>query len=112
MVLIKYSSELAIIVCVKLKITSAVAILVLTCSRSRSSASFMFLVWIRRISSLHTASGIKYFPFNTKYFYLPTASGMPMSTSRSNLPNLRSAGSMELGLLVAAITITCDLGTL
>ena len=112
MVLIKYSSELTIIVCVKLKIKSPVLILVLTCSRSRSSASFMFLVWIRRISSLHTASGIKYFTFNTKYFYLPTASGMPMSTSRSNLPNLCSAGSMELGLLVAAITITCDLGTL
>ena len=36
----------------------------------------------------------------------PTASGMPMSTSQSNLPNLLKAGSMELGLLVTAITMT------
>ena len=59
-----------------------------TCSRSRSSASFMFLVWMRRISRR------------------PTASGIPMSTSRSNRPNRRRAGSIELGRLVAAITIT------
>jgi len=39
-----------------------------TCSRSTSSASFMFFVWIRRISSR------------------PVASGIPMSTSRSNRP--------------------------
>ncbi|KAH3658912.1 hypothetical protein OGATHE_006638 [Ogataea polymorpha] len=60
-------------------------------SRSTSSASFMFLVWILRTSSL------------------PAASGIPMSTSLSNLPNLLKAGSIELGLLVAAITTTFDL---
>ena len=32
-----------------------------------------------------------------------------MSISLSNLPNLLKAGSKELGLLVAAITITCPL---
>ena len=39
--------------------------------------------------------------------YKPVASGMPMSTSRSNRPNLRRAGSTLLGRLVAAMTITC-----
>lgn len=62
-----------------------------TASRSTSSASFMFLVWIRRISNL------------------PISSGTPISISLSNRPNLRRAGSIELGLLVAAITITCPL---
>ena len=37
------------------------------------------------------------------------SSGTPISIYLSNLPNLRSAGSSELGLLVAAITITCPL---
>ena len=40
-----------------------------TWSRSTSSSNFMFLVWIRRISSR------------------PVASGIPISTSRSNRPN-------------------------
>lgn len=61
-----------------------------TCSRSTSSPSFIFLVWMRSISSR------------------PVASGMPMSISRSNRPKRRSAGSIELGRLVAAITITWD----
>jgi len=39
-----------------------------TCSRSTSDASFMFLVWMRRISSR------------------PVVSGIPMSTSRSKRP--------------------------
>lgn len=43
-----------------------------TCSRSTSSASFMFLVWIWSISSL------------------PVASGMPMSTSLSKRPEIKS----------------------
>ncbi|KAK7041351.1 hypothetical protein R3P38DRAFT_2359698, partial [Favolaschia claudopus] len=59
-------------------------------SKLTSSASFMFLVWIRRISRR------------------PVGSGMPMSTSRSNRPNRRRAGSMELGRLVAAITTTFE----
>ncbi len=62
-----------------------------TASRSTSSASFMFLVWILRI------------------YNLPISSGTPISIYLSNLPNLLSAGSMEFGLLVAAITITCPL---
>ena len=41
--------------------------------------------------------------------HLPTASGIPMSTSLSNRPNLLRAGSMELGRLVAAMTMTWDL---
>mmetsp|Transcript_7812 Transcript_7812/g.18419 ORF Transcript_7812/g.18419 Transcript_7812/m.18419 type:complete len:281 (+) Transcript_7812:296-1138(+) len=60
-----------------------------TCSRSTSSASFMFLVWMRRTSMR------------------PVSSGTPMSTSRSKRPKRRRAASMLLGLLVAAITMTC-----
>lgn len=45
-----------------------------TCSRSTSSASFMFLVWIWSISSR------------------PVASGMPMSTSLSKRPEIKSKG--------------------
>lgn len=37
----------------------------------------------------------------------PISSGTPMSISRSKRPKRRSAASMELGRLVAAITITC-----
>jgi hypothetical protein len=51
----------------------------------------MFLVWILKISSL------------------PISSGTPISIYRSNLPNLLKAGSIEFGLLVAAITITWPL---
>jgi hypothetical protein len=39
----------------------------------------------------------------------PISSGTPISISLSNLPNLRRAASIELGLLVAAITITYPL---
>ena len=46
----------------------------------------MFFVWILKIS------------------ILPTSSGTPMSISRSNLPNLRKAGSMVFGLFVAPMT--------
>ena len=38
----------------------------------------------------------------------PTASGMPMSTSRSKRPKRRKAGSIELGRLVAAIMMVWD----
>lgn len=62
-----------------------------TASRSTSSASFIFLVWIRRISSL------------------PISSGTPISIYLSNLPNLLNAGSREFGLLVAAMTMTWPL---
>ena len=48
-------------------------------------------VWIERISNL------------------PSSSGIPISISLSNLPGLRSAGSIESGLLVAAITTTFPL---
>ena len=51
----------------------------------------MFLVWIRRISRR------------------PTVSGIPMSTSLSNRPKRRKAGSMEFGRFVAAMTMTWDL---
>lgn len=37
----------------------------------------------------------------------PVSSGTPMSISRSKRPKRRSAASMELGRLVAAMTITC-----
>ena len=37
----------------------------------------------------------------------PFLSGIPISISRSNRPPRRSAGLMESGRLVAAITITC-----
>mmetsp|Transcript_43754 Transcript_43754/g.104031 ORF Transcript_43754/g.104031 Transcript_43754/m.104031 type:complete len:335 (+) Transcript_43754:1098-2102(+) len=60
-----------------------------TCSRSTSSDSFMFLVWMRSTSMR------------------PVSSGTPMSTSRSKRPKRRSAGSMELGRLVAAMTMMC-----
>lgn len=62
-----------------------------TASKSTSSASFIFLVWILKIYSL------------------PISSGTPISIYLSNLPNLLKAGSRELGLFVAAITITCPL---
>lgn len=51
----------------------------------------MFFVWIRRTSRR------------------PVASGIPISISLSNRPKRRSAASMELGLLVAAMTMTCEL---
>jgi len=37
----------------------------------------------------------------------PISSGTPMSISRSKRPKRRSAASMELGRLVAAMTMTC-----
>mmetsp|Transcript_28128 Transcript_28128/g.48167 ORF Transcript_28128/g.48167 Transcript_28128/m.48167 type:complete len:220 (+) Transcript_28128:1798-2457(+) len=55
-------------------------------SGSTSSSSFMLRVWIRKISRR------------------PFSSGTPMSISRSKRPNLRRAGSIELGRLVAPIT--------
>mmetsp|Transcript_17400 Transcript_17400/g.55889 ORF Transcript_17400/g.55889 Transcript_17400/m.55889 type:complete len:294 (+) Transcript_17400:973-1854(+) len=58
-------------------------------SRSTSSSSFMFLVWMRITSRR------------------PTSSGTPMSISRSKRPKRRSAASMELGRLVAPITMMC-----
>mmetsp|Transcript_9614 Transcript_9614/g.12030 ORF Transcript_9614/g.12030 Transcript_9614/m.12030 type:complete len:243 (+) Transcript_9614:127-855(+) len=60
-----------------------------TSSNFTSVASFMFLQWIRKISNL------------------PLSSGTPMSSSRSKRPKRRSAASMELGRLVAAMTTTC-----
>lgn len=51
----------------------------------------MFFVWIRRTSRR------------------PVASGIPISISLSNRPKRRSAASMELGLLVAAMTMTWEL---
>ena len=48
-------------------------------------------VWIERISNL------------------PSSSGIPISTSLSNLPGLLNAGSIESGLFVAAITTTLPL---
>lgn len=59
-----------------------------TASRSTSSDSFIFLVWILRI------------------YNLPISSGTPISIYLSKRPNLLNAGSRELGLLVAAMTIT------
>ena len=59
--------------------------------RSTSSARGMPLVWISRISSL------------------PSLSGIPISISLSNLPGLLSASSMELGLFVAPMTTTFPL---
>mmetsp|Transcript_27800 Transcript_27800/g.89165 ORF Transcript_27800/g.89165 Transcript_27800/m.89165 type:complete len:389 (+) Transcript_27800:707-1873(+) len=50
----------------------------------------MFLVWMRITSSR------------------PFSSGTPMSTSRSNRPNRRSAASIEFGRLVAPMTTTCE----
>jgi len=43
---------------------------------------------------------------------LPISSGTPISISLSNLPNLLRAPSIEFGLLVAAMTITCPLNYL
>mmetsp|Transcript_14242 Transcript_14242/g.59614 ORF Transcript_14242/g.59614 Transcript_14242/m.59614 type:complete len:277 (+) Transcript_14242:1077-1907(+) len=60
-----------------------------TRSMSTSSSSFMFLVWMRRTSRR------------------PTSSGTPMSISRSKRPKRRSAGSIELGRLVAPMTMMC-----
>ena len=40
---------------------------------------------------------------------LPSSSGIPISISLSNLPGLLSAGSIESGLFVAAITTTLPL---
>jgi hypothetical protein len=60
-----------------------------TAYRSTSSLSFIFLVWILRI------------------YNLPISSGTPISIYLSNLPNLLKAGSIEFGLFVAAMTITC-----
>mmetsp|Transcript_8630 Transcript_8630/g.23424 ORF Transcript_8630/g.23424 Transcript_8630/m.23424 type:complete len:212 (-) Transcript_8630:770-1405(-) len=57
-------------------------------SRSTASSSFMFLVWILMTSRR------------------PTSSGTPISISLSNLPKRRRAGSIELGRLVAPMTIT------
>mmetsp|Transcript_2596 Transcript_2596/g.7813 ORF Transcript_2596/g.7813 Transcript_2596/m.7813 type:complete len:376 (+) Transcript_2596:1351-2478(+) len=51
----------------------------------------MFFVWILRISRR------------------PLSSGTPISTSRSKRPKRRRAGSIEFGLLVAAITTTWPL---
>mmetsp|Transcript_204 Transcript_204/g.446 ORF Transcript_204/g.446 Transcript_204/m.446 type:complete len:236 (+) Transcript_204:316-1023(+) len=51
-----------------------------------SAFSFMFLVWMRMISSR------------------PLSSGTPMSNSRSKRPKRRSAWSMELGRFVAPMT--------
>ena len=62
-----------------------------TAYKSTSSQSFIFLVWILKI------------------YNLPISSGTPMSISLSNLPNLLKAGSIEFGLLVAAITMTWPL---
>mmetsp|Transcript_22248 Transcript_22248/g.71608 ORF Transcript_22248/g.71608 Transcript_22248/m.71608 type:complete len:371 (-) Transcript_22248:425-1537(-) len=59
-------------------------------SRSTSSASFMLRVWMRSTSSR------------------PFSSGTPMSISRSNRPNRRSAGSNVLGRLVAPMTTTLE----
>ena len=59
--------------------------------RSTFASSGMPRVWIFRIS------------------YLPSSSGIPISISLSNLPGLRSAGSRESGLFVAAITTTLPL---
>ena len=61
------------------------------CFKSTSSAIGMFLVWISSTSSLSSASGT------------------PISISRSNLPGLLSAGSRESGLFVAPITTTWPL---
>mmetsp|Transcript_10965 Transcript_10965/g.22855 ORF Transcript_10965/g.22855 Transcript_10965/m.22855 type:complete len:281 (-) Transcript_10965:844-1686(-) len=58
-------------------------------SRSTSSSSFMFLVWMRSTSRR------------------PISSGTPMSISRSKRPKRRSAASIELGRLVAPITMMC-----
>jgi len=62
-----------------------------TASRSTSYANFIFLVCILKIYSL------------------PISSGTPISIYLSKRPNLLKAGSIELGLFVAAITITCPL---
>mmetsp|Transcript_18874 Transcript_18874/g.42880 ORF Transcript_18874/g.42880 Transcript_18874/m.42880 type:complete len:215 (+) Transcript_18874:1261-1905(+) len=62
------------------------------CSRSTSAESFICLVLIRKISRR------------------PLSSGIPTSISRSNRPKRRSAGSITLGRLVAAMTMTCSLG--
>mmetsp|Transcript_22874 Transcript_22874/g.71696 ORF Transcript_22874/g.71696 Transcript_22874/m.71696 type:complete len:265 (+) Transcript_22874:316-1110(+) len=59
-------------------------------SGSTSSSSFMFLVWMRKISRR------------------PFSSGTPMSISRSKRPKRRSAGSIELGRLVAPMTTTLE----
>mmetsp|Transcript_63553 Transcript_63553/g.132295 ORF Transcript_63553/g.132295 Transcript_63553/m.132295 type:complete len:306 (-) Transcript_63553:625-1542(-) len=58
-------------------------------SGSTSSSSFMLRVWMRKISRR------------------PFSSGTPMSISRSKRPKRRSAGSMELGRLVAPMTTVC-----
>ena len=58
-------------------------------SRSTSFASGTPRVWTWKIS------------------YLPFLSGIPISISRSKRPPRRSAGSMEFGRFVAAITMTC-----
>ncbi|KAJ7668273.1 hypothetical protein B0H14DRAFT_2424755, partial [Mycena olivaceomarginata] len=58
-----------------------------TCSKSTSSLNFM---WIQRISRR------------------PVGLGIPMSTSRSNRPNGRRAGPMELGRLVAVMKTTFE----
>ncbi|KAJ7740268.1 hypothetical protein DFH07DRAFT_870331 [Mycena maculata] len=42
------------------------------------------------------------------FFVRPVGSVILMSTSRSNQPNRRRAGSMELGRLVAAMTTTLE----
>mmetsp|Transcript_17480 Transcript_17480/g.61398 ORF Transcript_17480/g.61398 Transcript_17480/m.61398 type:complete len:306 (+) Transcript_17480:1817-2734(+) len=57
-------------------------------SGSTSSSSFMLRVWMRKISRR------------------PFSSGTPMSSSRSKRPKRRSAGSIELGRLVAPMTTT------
>lgn len=103
-----------------------------TCSRSTSSASFMFLVWIWSISSLPVASGM---PMSTSLSKRPEIKSQSISTRCSFLrcsarsqninwkhlckylfteqhlskvisPNRLRAGSMLLGLLVAAMTMT------
>ncbi len=61
--------------------------------RSTSGASLTFLVWIFKISSR------------------PTISGLSTRICRSNLPGLKSAGSRISGLLVAAIMITPVFGS-
>mmetsp|Transcript_45265 Transcript_45265/g.83999 ORF Transcript_45265/g.83999 Transcript_45265/m.83999 type:complete len:244 (-) Transcript_45265:1267-1998(-) len=61
-------------------------------STSTSGASLIFFVLMRRISAR------------------PLSSGIPTSISRSKRPKRRSAGSITLGRLVAAMTITCSFG--
>ncbi|KAE9391355.1 hypothetical protein BT96DRAFT_743918, partial [Gymnopus androsaceus JB14] len=60
------------------------------CSRSTSSANFVFFTQICKISRQSVGPGIT------------------MTTSRSNQPNRRRAGSIECGRLVAAMMTTFE----